>query len=250
MNKDTNGSPDVEPDIDLSRHLQRILEAIEELTALSKAFAAPAPESIQFLGTVVDNTVALLTAPANSIDRGGRHVSFDQKRNWLSLMQAVHRSFFSSIHLATEAGLAQICSQYRIEVTASSRLKAKRIVCRLKGKIDNRDAKEILGLAGKLPQFDDFLNAVVGKADLEQSIAVTWRRYFRALSIIRNKVSHSNATLSAGEVSDLQAGGFSAAVSDGQLGVNPRMYRQIVEQIAGFFTLILAKLPPLTKCAL
>src|SRR2546427_12833516 len=103
--------------IDLHKHLHRISEAIEELAPLSKAYAAPAPESIQFLGTVVDDTVGLLTAPANAIDGGSRHVTFEKKLNWRSLMQAVHRSFFSDVRTAAEAGLTQICRKYGIEVT-------------------------------------------------------------------------------------------------------------------------------------
>ena len=229
-------------DVDLNKHLQRIWETIDELMPLSRACAAPAPESIQFLGTIVDNTIAFLTAPANAIDGGGRQIRFDQKRNWLSLMQAVHRSFFSSIHTATEVGLAQICRLHQIEVTASSRLKAENIIQRLRERISERDAKDIMSLAGKSPQFADYLNAALRQASFEESDAVVWRKYFRALSIVRNKVSHSDTTLSEPEVSDLQAGGFSVVVVNGQLVVNPRMYRQVVEHIMRFFTSVLSKL--------
>lgn len=209
---------------------------------LSKALAAPAPECLQFLGTVVDNTIALLTAPANAIDGGSRNFRFGAPRNWLSLVQAVHRSFFSSILLTTEAALAGICRERNIEVIPSSRAKATEIVQRLKGRISMRDAKDIMSLTGKQPQFNDYLNVVLRTAKLRKADAAMWRKYFRALSIIRNKASHYDTTLSDGEVTALGEGGFSVAVTDGRLGVNPRMYKQVVEHTGRFLGLILSKL--------
>lgn len=82
-----------QPLIDPAKHLQRILEAVDELTAFHSRTAAPAPMPHQFVGTVVDNTVGLLTAPANALDGGARAIRFSDHANWLSLMQAVHRSF-------------------------------------------------------------------------------------------------------------------------------------------------------------
>jgi hypothetical protein len=213
-----------------------------ELMPLSKGLAAPAPECLQFLGTVVDNTIALLTALANAIDGGSRNIRFDKASNWLSLMQAVHRSFFSSILIATEAALAGICRELNIEVVPSSKIKATEIVQRLKGRISERDAKDIMGLAGKQPQFSDYLNVVLKRGKLRGADATMWRKYFRALSIIRNKASHYDTTLSDVEVTALKGGGFSVAVTDGRLGVNPRMYRQVIEHTKRFFGLILSKL--------
>jgi len=137
------------------------MEAIEELRPLSAEYAAPAPECVQFLGTIVDNTLGLLTVPANAIDHGARQVRFENPRHWLSLMQAVHRSFFSSVHTATEAGLAAICRQHGIEVKSTLRARAEKIVERLKDRISEAEAKEIVGLTGTAAQFHDYLDAVL-----------------------------------------------------------------------------------------
>lgn len=230
-------------DIDLRKHLQRISETIEELMPLSKTYAAPAPESIQFLGTVVDNTVSLLTAPANAIDGGSRRITFEKNLNWRSLMQAVHRSFFSDIRTAAEAGLTQTCRKYGINVTSSSVGRARKIIHRLRDRLTQDEAEEIMDFAGREPQFHDYLDAVLRRSNLEGAPA--WRKFFRALSLIRNKGAHffEETPLSSDEAVVLREGGFSDAISDGQqFGVNPRMYRRTVEQIRNFFELVLANL--------
>jgi len=74
--------------IDAQAHLVAIDAAIASLIALSGRMTAPAPVSHQFIGTIVDNTIVLLTAPGNSLDIGSRSFMFSHTRNWISLMQA------------------------------------------------------------------------------------------------------------------------------------------------------------------
>ena len=80
---------------------------------------------INTFGTTVDNTVGLLAAPANALDGGTRALRFSDTRNWLSLMQAVHRSFFSSLQLAIEAGLVAICRERGLQVPSRLRHRMK-----------------------------------------------------------------------------------------------------------------------------
>src|SRR4051794_8685366 len=107
------------PSLDRSAHLQRIEEALAMLQSFHARTSAPVPLPHQYVGTIIDNTVALLTAPANALDGGARRIIFDQDRSWLSLMQAVHRSFFSSIHTAVEAGLHTMCAELGVNPTSS-----------------------------------------------------------------------------------------------------------------------------------
>jgi len=129
-------------------------------------------------------------------------------------------------------------------VKSTLRARAEKIVERLKDRISEAEAKEIVGLTGTAAQFHDYLDAVLPTSRLNERTAATWRRYFRALSIIRNKVSHSDSTLSDREVTALDEGGFAAAVTDGGLRVNPRMYRQILDHIRAFFLLVLSSIGP------
>src|SRR5579884_1243306 len=99
------------PQANIDAHLDSIVAAMEELLRISRRGAAPASIPSQYIGTIIDNTAALLTAPANALDQGNRHVTFSEPANWLSLMQALHRSFFASILIAVEAGLAYVCAE-------------------------------------------------------------------------------------------------------------------------------------------
>jgi hypothetical protein len=219
--------------INRCRHIEVIDEAIAELLTLHARTAEPAPLPHQYVGTIVDNTIGLLTAPANSLDRGARHIGFEQNENWLSLMQAVHRSFFSSLHTATEKALADICTKRGVQVTSRLQTASEKALTELIPELPQTpNAHRVLKNLRKLfrtvhPGFDDYLNSALGTSAIPPSAQVTWRKFFRGLSIVRNKVSHSDPTLSLAEISDLRAGGFSFMVKEPDtLVMNPRMYFQ------------------------
>jgi hypothetical protein len=71
---------------DLLHWIGIMATAITELLPLSKEFAAPAHECLQLLGTVVDSTMGLMTAPMNAIDGGSRRMLFDNNQTWFSVM--------------------------------------------------------------------------------------------------------------------------------------------------------------------
>ncbi len=226
------------------KHLTRIDQSIGELCRLDHRTSSPAHIAHQYIGTVVHNTLALLTAPANSLDHGIRHATFSESKNWLSLMQAVHRSFFSSIQLATERGLAALCEERSIDVQSSAARSFNRELTTLLAMFEDEDtAKQVRRLANSVPRFrptfDDHLNAVMKGSTLSRETKRNWRSFFQALSIVRNKSSHSDPTLSSTEAQKLVDGGCGVMVSDdGRLHVNPRMYKQVVCGVLDFFDLL------------
>jgi hypothetical protein len=233
------------PAIELKKHLQRIEEAIAELSSFHPRTTEPAQIPHQLLGTIIDNTIALLTAPANSIDQGSRNVAFSDSRNWLSVMQAVHRSFFSSLMTATEAGLSYLCGMRNVAVESRQRKKMIEVVDALEksasaAKVELRELKQLRRLIpGDRPIFTDYLESVLEGSLLSDSDKKTWRQFFRALSIVRNKASHSDTTLSETERRDLRDGGCVTMIAaDGTLVLNPRMYAQAAHFVLQFFELI------------
>lgn len=231
---------------DLLFQMKPMVIAVVDLDSLGKEFAAPAHMCFQLLGTLVDSTKGLLTAPMNAIDGGDRKFAFNLNIAWDSLMQAVHRYFLSSLQVAIEKGLRTICKEHEIEVSSSLRRRAQEVVDGIADKITPEEAKAIMDLVGKHPQFDDYLNATIKAAALSQDDAKMWRRFFRALSIIRNKVSHSDASLSEAEITSIKAGGLDAAVKDVGLGWGSHMYAPVVSVVAEFFRSVLSKLPPVS----
>ena len=234
-----------DPQINPRTHLEAIEAALRELLSLEPRTKAPAPLPHQFVGTVVDNTIGLLIAPLNALDGGHRTITFSATHNWMSLMQGVHRSFFSSIHLAAEAGLVGLCKER--QVPPRSRLQAAMLgaLARIEagaGHIPaaHRAIKDLRALLRTYrPGFDDHLEGVLSTVNLSEETKKTWRRFFRALSIVRNKTSHSDPTLTEDEQSRLRGGGFGVMVSQtGDLVANPRMYFQVAGFTLDFLDLV------------
>lgn len=97
-------------------------------------------------------------------------------------------------------------------------------------------------LARNKPVFEDYLNSALDISSLNKKQKTIWRRFFSALSITRNKVSHSDHTLSSSEITALKNGGFGALISlKGEIEVNPRIYFQMSAFILDFFDLIYAQ---------
>jgi hypothetical protein len=227
-------------------HIKAIDQAISELITLSARTATPAPIQHQYIGTVVDNTACLLTAPGNSLDNGNRVASFSEIPNWLSAMQAMHRSFYSSIHLATEKALEEYCDSKGIEVSSSIKRTANKEFEKIISSITDQVAKEKTEklftklTRGLRPLFNDYLNAALKSSSLPKSDKATWRKFFNALTIVRNKSSHSDPSLTNTEIKKLQEGGFATLVSDaGSLQINPRNYFQISSFILDFFDILI-----------
>jgi hypothetical protein len=228
--------------MELGNHLRDIETSIQDLVDLSPTLGAPASLQMQYVGTCVANTVTLLCAVANSVDGGTRHVNFSDERNWHSAMKAVHRSFYSSIVSCTEKACADLCIEKNIKPTVK-RLSSVDSTMQLieqnsdmPADIRKRIETKLRALVGESPAFSDYLEAVIQESNLQYERAEMWRKYFRALSIVRNKASHSDVALSSIEIADLKAGGLGVLVSNrSELQLNSMYYRQICDHIALFF---------------
>jgi len=228
-------------------HVQRIEESLTELSTFQPRTAEPAHVAHQYVGTVVDNSLALLVIAANALDGRSRNVSFSESRNWISLLQAVHRSFFASLHLAVERGLHDICEKVGSEVSSSAATQFdreyKKLFAVLETDVAIEQAKRFRNKCRPRthPTFDDYLNVVLKLPNLALSreIQQTWRSFFRALSIVRNKASHSNPSLTNKEMDDLAKSGCSVMVSaDDTLVLNARMYFQLVDHVLNFLDVV------------
>ena len=86
--------------------------------------------------------------------------------------------------------------------------------------------------------FRDKLHAVLELTSLSNKDKKIWRNFFIGMTIVRNKVSHSNPTLTKQEQEDFKQGGLKVLVSEnGNLQIDPRMYKQFAGCTLDFFDL-------------
>lgn len=217
-------------------HVKSLDEAVAELLPLTRITAAPAPVQYQYVGTMVENTLVMLTAVANSVDGGDRYLTFSDFRNWVSAMAAVHRSFYSSIVMAVEISLVEFCRDEGVMVTSGRLAQAESIISELDESATAKIKKRILSLAGGNPAFMDYVRAAVKARISEAERRAIWVNFFDALTILRNKASHSDVSLSEGERKRLVAGGCEVLVADdGNLQLNSRNYKQVVDFVLMFY---------------
>lgn len=77
------------------KHIKAIDEAIHELLSLQDRTVSSTNIQNQFIGTIIDNTCCLLTAPFNSLcEDKNKYIIFTDNVNLTSVIQAVHRSFY------------------------------------------------------------------------------------------------------------------------------------------------------------
>jgi hypothetical protein len=218
------------------RHLKSLDEAIAELAPLAMITAAPASVQCQYVGTIIENTLVMLTGVANSLDRGQRSITFSDFSNWISAMQAVHRSFYSSIIIAVEISLVVLCRDENIEVKSARIAQAESIIGDLGDSVSQRTRKRIMRLAGGNPAFMDYVRAVASARIVDSDRRTMWINFFEALNILRNKASHSDSSLSENQRVTLVRGGCEVLVSnDGELQFNSRNYKQLVEFVLRFY---------------
>lgn len=217
-------------DNESKKQLKAITNSIDELMNFRDRTKAPNPVTHRYIGTIVDNTLGLLCSVANSLDKGCRKITFDQMENWTSLMQAVYRSFFSSLHIAIEKALLE--TNVKAESSEGKRyIKIINEICE-----NEPQKKELLEYFTKrTPSFSDLLDALLKDKKMNSNKKTIWRKYFKALSILRNKASHSDTKLSDIQRQSLIDGGFKVCVSQhGELQANTNMYAQIVKYVLDF----------------
>jgi len=214
------------------RNLEVIDETISKLITMIPETSPPASIPRRYIGTIIANTATLLTAPANLLDRAGRFVASSlPAEEFKSSIQSVHRSFYTSLIQALELALKEICRLKDIEITAHNKTKRDKLYDQIAPSVGNSgDAYKALK---KLQKYNtkshfeaaDYLNAALSATNLDDLQNKRWRAYFRALTIVRNKSSHSDTSLSEGEKTELRNGELGECVSDdGVLVINPTMY--------------------------
>jgi len=161
----------------------------------------------------------------------------------------MHRSFFGDLYIGVEDGFRKIISENKFRIRVSRQDQAASIIKSIKEKLPDtkpidEDLNKIAKLVGKRPSFNDYLNTVLNSiSSLDDQYRKEARTYFSGLSIIRNKVSHSDMSLTNGEKERLIAAKLRHVISkDGGLQMTFEGYRPLIKDAIGFFDNLYAHL--------
>lgn len=134
-------------------------------------------------------------------------------------LAVMHRAFFADLHITIEEGLGRIIKYRNFKIEVSKYKQAASIIENIKLKlIDysfiNREFRDIMRLGGNHPTFNDYLNTVLKNVEeLDKQYKKSCRLNFDAISIIRNKVSHSDMSLAEEEKRKLIAAKYGPIIS-------------------------------------
>ena len=223
------------------QYIKEIDESISELNTLPGKVNEPIKDEIKFMGTILASTICFLSSAANSLDQGCRVKKFDAIEDWSQVISAINRSFYSSIIISTELGLEHFVRKKGGEIKSTFEKqfedKYKDLSKFMKGEIKDKCDKLFEKLIkNKKPIFTDYLNSALKLSTFDDKGKKSIKRFFRALTIVRNKSSHSNPSLSESEKDNLIEGGFCHFISnEGTLRATPKDYYTISMYIIRFF---------------
>lgn len=189
------------------------------------------------IGVVTDNTAVFLGAAANALDNGTRKSFIQGHEVWIYIMRAVHCFFLQEILKATEAGFIDICTQDKITIQSSSLRSLQAEIVKI-GLPEGQRNKVLHIVRSRYirPGFKDYLEGILSNHAFSSNRKKRWRSFFRAFVIIRNKASHTDASLTENEKQELIGSGFANFISPkGELHTTPSHYCFISESIILFF---------------
>lgn len=228
--------------------IEKLKKEIKELNNIQKLLGFKNP-SHKFLDPTINNAIASMVDLLVYLE--GRNPYYKRVNNdFCNYRQtAMHRAFFSDLHIGVEEGLREIIENNNLVIAVSKQKHALTIVQKIRNKIPDtltvsKELEEILQLAGNYPTFNDFLNTVLnGIASLKERYRIDCRIFFDGMNIIRNKVSHSDFKLSDQEKDKLKKAKLGKVIaSDNNLQMTFEGYKLLLGDIIRFFDTLYASL--------
>jgi hypothetical protein len=212
--------------------------AIKNLIDLGKEFGDKF--EFQTLGTVVQSTACFLTIAANTLDHGQRQLNFSDKGDWQNLISNINRFFYAHVHTAIEVELIEFCNRKKIKIESTVKRKLfEKYEKTLKQKIPTEHQKDIEDFlqenTSDRPSSMDFLNSSLKEISFSEDEKTYFRIFYEALSILRNKSSHSDPSLNDYESKKLKQAKLDFLISSqGTLQSQPGHYFHISKMVMIF----------------
>ena len=234
--------------MDKKNYALKLKQEIVNLQNLQKILRVKNP-SHDFLEPLIGNAIAFMVDLLCYLEKKNPYYTEFNEPFFHNREAAMHRMFFSDMHVTTEDGLRRIVKEKSLKVLVNKVEQAQSIVQNIKVKDVNyftitSEIEEILLLVSSYPTFNDYLNTVLGNVKgVSSKYKRSCRVYFDAVSIIRNKVSHSDMTLSEEEKRKLITAKYKNAISEkGELQMTFEGYKLLISDLIRFFDTIYANL--------
>jgi hypothetical protein len=233
--------------VDRQKYFESAQQAWAQLGELEDRTVVPAPIPHRYVGSAARAVRAMLLGPCHIAQQFAEaERSADPEliaandTHLAQVMLVIDRAFFQMIHTAVQMGLETVCETEGWSVQNSQARQLNGIIARLrekdqKGRFGD-ELKQLTRMRPKFPRFDDYLETVLKRKEMPEQFTGMARRYFIALSILRNKCSHTDVRLTDAERKRLRDGGFGAVISDdGELIAGPKLFPQVVDHVLHFF---------------
>lgn len=224
--------------------INKLRSEIQQLRSIQTILSAKNP-SHGFLDPTINNAIASMVELRVYLEGKNPYYKRVSEEFFKYRQVAMHRSFFSDLHIGVEEGLKEIIETKKFKIVLNRRERILGIVNRITQKVPNvsvisKELKEIMELGGDYPTFNDFLNGVLNNIGaLSESYKKECRIYFDGISIIRNKVSHSEFKLSEQEKVKLKRAKLGKVIaSDGNLQMTFEGYKLLINDAVRFFDTI------------
>ncbi len=220
--------------------IEKLKISIVDLQKLQKVLLIKNPTYL-FLNPVFGNVIASMVDLLAYFERKNPYYTDFDETFFNNRQAAMHRAFFTDLHVATEEGLRSIIDKNNFKVVINKQKLAEKIVKNIKQSLMNtknidKELEKINDLGGNFVTFNDYLNTVLENIPLDKQYKLACRAYFDALNIIRNKVSHSDMSLSEKEKDKLIKAKFKNAISPkGELQMTFEGYKLLLIDIIKFF---------------
>lgn len=224
--------------------IEKLKKSINTLQTLQILLRKKNPPHEMLYPVIVNAVIGMTNALLYLEEKHPYMLSFNEDF-FNNLQVTMHITFFSDLHTGTEECLAQIIKNKGFVIKVNKLEQAKSIIKSIERKTNNssgikNDLKKIRNLVSKNPTFNDFLNTVLNNSPgLSETYKKECRLYFDALSIIRNKVSHSRTALTENEKARLTSAKFKTAIDKGgNLQMTFEGYIHLIDDVVRFLDTI------------
>lgn len=231
---------------------KKIVEQIDTLIKLKQILEIKSPGHT-FLIPTIGNAITALTNLFLYLEGKNPYFPDFSKPFFNNLQVTMHRTFLTDLHSGVEAGLTKIIKDKNFKVVINRKEAALKIIERIKSKIKKpedleKEFVEILKLAGERPTFYDYLNSTLDSiSTLNKDFSKGARIYYDGLSIVRNKLSHSDMNFSEAEKERLVRAKLGKIISpEGQPAMTFEGYGFLIKDAIYFFDTLYSHLTDLS----